>query len=509
MPVPMIPNPVASSLKRKLPVNDKPTILVVDDHPAVRMIIKRVLEPQGYEIVTANNGYEALRLANEIKPDLVLLDVMMPDGLNGFEVCQRLRNNPLLHDIPIVMVTALDDRASRLEGIESGADDFIIKPFDPVELRARVANITRLNRYRRLLAERLKFEWVVEDANEGYVVLDAKGIIVHVNKRARIYLNLPPEWDAHTQGEIFLKRVSQLYNLEPEDSWQEWPELLANPDGAMRYMIRPETLTSSAFWLQLTGLNLPIGEHDQLYVVRLNDVTQQMTAKHDVWQLHSMIFHKLRTPFTSILMSLEMLEQHAPELPASEISLLQNTAAIQARRLNEFIDSMLKYVNSTALVSSQDSYHIQVLPELLEQLREELALGTISYELEPSLMFDSIMLSEETITMMLWEIFRNAKQFHPRNEPRVEVHVSKPVDNQIVISIVDDGVHLSPDQLIAVWQPYYQGEKDFTGEVPGAGLGLTAVALMTWQVGGKYRIYNRPERPGVVVELTLPLLIGI
>lgn len=471
------------------------------------MIIKRVLEPQGYTIITADNGHEALHLANQIRPDLILLDVMMPDGLNGFEVCQRLRANPILHDVPIVMVTALDDRASRLEGIESGADDFIIKPFDPVELRARVANITRLNRYRRLLAERLKFEWVVEDANEGYVVLDTQGVIVHVNKRAHIYLNFSPNWRAENQKLLFIDRVRELYNLEPEKSWEDWPELLAHPDGAMRYLIRPETLNASAFWLQLTGLKLPMGEGDQLYVVRLNDVTQQMTAKHDVWQLHSMIFHKLRTPFTSILMSLEMLEQHGDELPPSETKLLQKTAAIQARRLNEFIDSMLKYVNSTALVAYHDSYHIQGLPELLEQLREELAIESIAYELEPGLLFDSIMLSEESVTMLLWEILRNAKQFHPRHQPCVEVQVSKMDEEAIVIRIIDDGVHLAPDQLIAVWQPYYQGEKDFTGEVPGAGLGLTAVALMTWQVGGKYRIYNRTERPGVVVELTLPLLL--
>ncbi|MCA9981162.1 MAG: response regulator [Anaerolineales bacterium] len=486
-------------------MNDKPTILVVDDHPAVRMIITRVLSPQGYEIITATNGHEALVLANEIKPDLILLDVMMPDGLNGFEVCRRLRQNPILHDVPIVMVTALDDRASRLEGIESGADDFIIKPFDPVELRARVANITRLNRYRRLLAERLKFEWVVEDANEGYAVLDAQGSIVHVNNRARIYLNLPPKWEAHTQRLSFIERIGQLYNLEPEESWQDWPQFLGKQDGAMRYMIRPETANAAAFWLQFTGLKLPMGEGDQLYVVRLNDVTQQMTVKHDVWQLHSMIFHKLRTPFTSIMMSLEMLEQHAADLPPEETRLLQHTAAIQARRLNEFIDSMLKYVNSTALVPLNDSFHIHVLPDLLEQLREELALEIINYELEPGLMFDSVMLSEESINMMLWEIIRNAKQFHPRNQPQVEVQVHKPNDTEIIVRIIDDGVHLSPDQLIAVWQPYYQGEKDFTGEVPGAGLGLTAVALMAWQVGGKYRIYNRPDHDGVVVELTLPL----
>ena len=88
----------------------------------------------------------------ELTPDLILLDVMMP-GVNGFEVCRRLRADPLLAEVPIIMVTALDDRDSRLQGIEAGADDFVTKPFDQIELRARVQTITRLNHYRQRLRE--------------------------------------------------------------------------------------------------------------------------------------------------------------------------------------------------------------------------------------------------------------------------------------------------------------------------------------------------------------------
>ncbi|ALG66579.1 putative bifunctional diguanylate cyclase/phosphodiesterase [Beggiatoa leptomitoformis] len=129
---------------------DKSTVLIVDDEIVSRYTVEVLLESEGYNLIFAESGEESLRKAEEIIPDLMLLDVMMP-GMDGFEVCQRLRTNPKLAELPIVMITALDDRESRLRGLEVGADDFMSKPFDRAELRARVRTITRLNRYRRLI----------------------------------------------------------------------------------------------------------------------------------------------------------------------------------------------------------------------------------------------------------------------------------------------------------------------------------------------------------------------
>jgi len=128
-------------------------ILIVDDQPRGQQTLASLLEPEGYRLVFASNGPEALALAAQMVPDLVLLDVMMP-GMDGFEVCRRLRADPTLALIPVVLVTALDDSNARLQGIESGADDFVTKPFNRAELRARVRTITRLNRFRTLLDER-------------------------------------------------------------------------------------------------------------------------------------------------------------------------------------------------------------------------------------------------------------------------------------------------------------------------------------------------------------------
>src|SRR5262245_176677 len=122
------------------------TILIVDDHTSTRKVLEGLLAGQGYDLYFAADGPEGLAQAMALTPDVMLLDVMMP-GMDGFEVCRRLRAEPRLAEVPVIMITALDDRKSRLRGFEAGADDFISKPFDPLELRTRVQTIAQLNRY--------------------------------------------------------------------------------------------------------------------------------------------------------------------------------------------------------------------------------------------------------------------------------------------------------------------------------------------------------------------------
>lgn len=129
------------------------TILIVDDEPSARETLVALLESEKYDLILAVNGFDALKLAEEAPPDLILLDVMMP-GMDGYEVCRRIRSTPKIAEVPVVILTALDDHASLMRGIEAGADDFLSKPVDRYELRARVRTIIRLNRYHTLMEQR-------------------------------------------------------------------------------------------------------------------------------------------------------------------------------------------------------------------------------------------------------------------------------------------------------------------------------------------------------------------
>jgi signal transduction histidine kinase len=137
------------------------TILIVDDDPTARETLVAMLDGENYDLRLAKDGIHALQLLEQFRPDLILLDVMMP-GMDGFEVCRHIRSTPQLAEVPILILTALDDRDSLLKGIESGADDFLSKPADRRELTARVRTITRLNRYRTLMEQRENIRHMAE-----------------------------------------------------------------------------------------------------------------------------------------------------------------------------------------------------------------------------------------------------------------------------------------------------------------------------------------------------------
>ena len=126
----------------------KKKILIIDDTELMVQMIADILAGEGYDVVSANNGTDGIRMVMTHKPDLVLLDVIMP-GLDGFEVCRLLRQDESNNLMPIIMLTAQGNEDDKLTGLELGADDYITKPFNPRELVSRVKNtLLRIERNR-------------------------------------------------------------------------------------------------------------------------------------------------------------------------------------------------------------------------------------------------------------------------------------------------------------------------------------------------------------------------
>lgn len=125
-----------------MPDEPKPKVLIVDDEPMNVELLQAYLGSE-YMTVSASNGKEALAKVNEEKPDILLLDVMMPE-MNGYDVCKLIRSAEGTQLLPVVMVTALSNREDRIRGVEAGADDFLIKPVDKVELTARIRSLLRI-----------------------------------------------------------------------------------------------------------------------------------------------------------------------------------------------------------------------------------------------------------------------------------------------------------------------------------------------------------------------------
>ena len=119
------------------------TILVVDDEPQIVEVVSDYLKQAGYRALSARDGQTALTVARHERPDLIVLDLMLPGGLDGLDVCRAIRQDPTLAEVPIIMLTARTEETDRLIGLELGADDYVTKPFSPREVVARVRAVLR------------------------------------------------------------------------------------------------------------------------------------------------------------------------------------------------------------------------------------------------------------------------------------------------------------------------------------------------------------------------------
>ncbi|WP_448338004.1 HD domain-containing phosphohydrolase [Chloroflexus aurantiacus] len=200
-------------------------VLVIDDDPNVRDILSSLLKRERCVVRTAASGQSGIAAAQAELPDLILLDVMMPD-LDGFSVCRMLREDPLTAEVPIIMITALDDRASRLEGVKAGADEFLSKPVELSELRLRVRTMQRINRYRRLIEERERAaaqeRLLTEQARQAaQAIAEAYDQTLIGWSRALDLRDKETEGHSQRVAQLTLA-VAQALNIPPEEQINMW-----------------------------------------------------------------------------------------------------------------------------------------------------------------------------------------------------------------------------------------------------------------------------------------------
>ena len=147
--------------------DDQPKVLIIDDNAEARAALEALLLSESYDLSFATNGMDGIAMAVSLRPDVILLDVMMPK-MDGFEVSRRIRAIPDIAEIPIILVTALDDQESRITGLRAGADDFVNKPYNSVELFTRLQTILRLNRYRRIAEQQNELKAMNEELLIAY-----------------------------------------------------------------------------------------------------------------------------------------------------------------------------------------------------------------------------------------------------------------------------------------------------------------------------------------------------
>jgi two-component system cell cycle response regulator len=184
-------------------------ILVVDDVVANIKLLEAKLASEYYDVISAKDGFEALQKVKEHKPDLVLLDIMMP-GMDGFETCKKLKEDAELSHIPVVMVTALSEKSDRLKGLESGADDFLTKPINDMALFARVKSLIRIKMLldELRLRDKTSLQMGIQPAEKNMFISDVSGAKIMIVD------------DDEVQGKQIIAKLKETYSVE----WVTDPE---------------------------------------------------------------------------------------------------------------------------------------------------------------------------------------------------------------------------------------------------------------------------------------------
>lgn len=315
-------------------MKNKSVILAVDDQFQNIELLEAYLAPQGYEIITAASGQEALEkiAANQI--DLILLDIMMPK-MSGLEVLEKLRAAELTKTIPVVMITALKETEDKVKALEAGCDDFISKPFGKVELLARVKSILKISYYRRQLEEKEKFKAVVDKVSDGIAICSPDYLIKDSNEAILKYLNITDSTKVNLVETLFANYSVPINK-----------EALMDLTIAHKTfdIVHEKTETTEALYLEVNvnAIKNTAGELLSIVFI-LRDVTAARTEEFLKQNTLALISHKLRTPLGVISGNISLLEEGACGPLTEEQKKAIDTVSKQSSLLVSMVEELLGF----------------------------------------------------------------------------------------------------------------------------------------------------------------------
>ncbi len=470
-------------------------VLLTDTDPGTRAILDLILEPEGAELQSVPSGDAPLEHARQWKPDLFVLGSKCGQR-NGADVVHEIREDALLANVPVLMISAAGDAATRLEAFRAGVDEFISKPFDIEELEARLGTIFRLDRYRALVEQRSRFERVAQAAPDGIVVLDAQFHLHYINPAAEAIVG-----DSLQPGQNFFAQCLERLRGTPSTVWNALAQGVTS------------ALDNSLFLQDDRGRTYVVIAHpsdddgtgDSFLTLR--DVTEEQTNRRLLWNLRDAIGHKLRTPLNGVLANLMILKEMGASLSPQERADILQDAVNSSQRLGDTLERTSQFFDLASPELPEGTCAVETLVQLFEAqvIEREAVEATVTQEPPESLV--EVRLPAQLIETTWHELITNAIKFHPDGTPQLEFTLRYETE-EVVVSIRDDGKSLDPAQLSQLGTPFFQAEACFTGEIPGCGLGLAGIVQNLRQLGGNVQFANRADRPGFEVTLHFPATAG-
>lgn len=477
-------------MRHPLDIARRPIVLVVDDTPQNLTFVSSLLESE-CTVKVAPSGERALKsVAATPSPDLILLDLMMP-GMDGYEVCRRLKEDPHSRDIPIIFLTASQEEADEQRGLEMGAVDFISKPISPPILLARVktqlalkAAADRQRDFYRFVSDSLDH---VPDAT---LVCDRAGAVLIANKAAARHFAT-----ADLRGGDL---VALMRNIRSSSS----PHPIVSSE---ILDAEPSVIKDEAF--DPEGRNLlvrcvPSFAADDVHtgwILSLTDLTQMRETQRQRDEALRFLSHDLREPQSSILALLEMRNEQALDLSTPELLLRIQRHANRALHLAESFVQVSRAESTDYRLARTD------LVELLEQAADD--AWSLARERGAEIVVSPVarrafcMIDRELVLRAVSNLMGNALKYSPAGgKVWCEIAVR---GRHWRISVRDEGPGIAPGLQASLFQPYNRLHAHSHPQAKGIGLGLTYVRAVAQRHGGSVELQSEPGQ-GCTFGLLLP-----
>ena len=486
-----------------------PAILLVDDIPANLRVLYESLNGRDYRLFIANGGEQALEVAHKSHPDLILLDIMMPD-IDGFEVCRRLKQDPATAGIAIIFLSALDDTADKIRGLQLGAVDYVTKPFNPDEVAARVETHCKILRLEHELANRnrqleLVRDRILSSMAEGIVGLDADGHVSFVNPAAERILGVAAhdilarkqsDWEPPTLQHA----ISRVLREPSEVSVDELT--LPRPDAStLPIELRIAPISENQ---QIKGAVLVLRDLSERRQVeaKLHRTSDQLRESHSqlqqaqmqlfqaaklesVGRLAAGVAHEVKNPLAIIQLGLDYLEASLEHDPvATEV---RNDMLHAVSRADTVVRGLLDFSRERALDLRPHAIN-QIVQESLKLIRHELTqrnirLETALDETLPERHFDADKMQQVFLNLFMNAmhamdhdgVLRISSAFIEVTDADLGTHARDTGfaagDRLLRVVIEDTGPGIKPEDLSKLFDPYFTTKRQ--GEGTGLGLSVT------------------------------------
>ncbi|MDF0751106.1 response regulator [Marinobacter sp. 71-i] len=499
------------------------TVLLVDDNPQNLKVLYETLKDKGYRLLIANDGEKALDLAHRHQPEVILLDIMMPE-LDGYQVCERLKADPVTSDSAVVFLSALDDLQAKVRGFSLGGADYISKPFQAQEVIARVkthARVIRLERELQARNRQLENDQarILNSISEGIYGLDANGKIVFANPAAALIMRSPVE-------ELIGQSFFDLHFRTAGQGCESLPVYATCTQGVAENQRNIEMLRADGTPFPVEYRSTPKLDGDELHgaVVVFRDITTDLEseqalddARHVVQEQREQlahfsrlttmgemaagVAHEVNQPLTAITnyarVAKRVLAKEAPDHQLLEETLEKIEA--QSHRASEVIRRIRRFMKKPA--AGKDVLSISALLEDTRQFAEvdiRNNEGGVEISVDddvPDVLADPIQVQQVALNLI-----RNALEStrSANSEKPVEVTVAMSGTGCVRIAVTDHGVGLPDDAEDKLFLPFYTTKEE------GMGIGLPMCRSLIQAQGGDIG-FERPEHGGACFYFTLPV----